>query len=364
MFHIITREGYPLKRSYTQWILRLVIVLLVFLCLYMFKKIEIYWSPFYKAILAIFIPFFIASFITYLLHPIIEKIHGHNIPRPVAILLIYFLFFGGLGLSIYKGIPHIIIQIRDFTDNIPVLFEQYREWSTIIQTQTEHLPNGLHEKIDELLIDIEEGIGSTLASTVTVLKDLINYFFILALIPFIVFYMLKDYDLMKKALWYVTPRKWRISGIQFLRDIDHSLGNYIRGQLLVCLFIGLLATIGLWLIKMKYPLLLGIIIGITNIIPYFGPIIGAVPALLIAVTLSGKMVIWVTVIIFTLQFLEGNILSPLIVGKSLHMHPVLIMFALLAGGELAGILGLILAVPFLAVLKVIILHGKVHFSKH
>lgn len=115
---------------------------------------------------------------------------------------------------------------------------------------------------------------------------------------------------------------------------------------------------------MKYPLLLGFIIGVTNVIPYFGPIIGAIPAVIIAATLSGKMVIISLVIIFILQFLEGNILSPFIVGKSLHMHPLFIMFSLLAGGEIGGILGLILAVPILSISKVAILHAKDHFVRY
>ncbi|MFD1736688.1 AI-2E family transporter [Bacillus salitolerans] len=353
-----------MKKSHINWILRLVILLLIFLCLFMFKKIELYWAPFYKAVLAIFIPFLIASFITYLLHPLIEKLHGHNIPRPIAILVIYLLFFGGLGFALYKGVPQIIFQIREFTNNVPNLFEQYREWSLVIHSQTEQFPEGLHARIEEGLQNIEEGLGSLLTLLVEGIKSLLNYIIILALIPFLVFYMLKDYNLMKRSLWYVTPRRWRKPGVRFLRDIDQSLGNYIRGQLLVCLVIGVLASVGLWMIGMKYPLLLGTIIGITNIIPYFGPIFGAVPALLISVTISGKMVIWVTVLIFSLQFIEGNLLSPIIVGKSLHMHPVIIMFALLVGGELGGIIGLIVAVPLLAIIKVTILHAKVHFSRH
>lgn len=115
---------------------------------------------------------------------------------------------------------------------------------------------------------------------------------------------------------------------------------------------------------MRYPLLLGTIIGVTNVIPYFGPIIGAVPAVIIASALSVKMVVITIGIIIVLQFLEGNILSPLIVGKSLHMHPLLIMLALLAGGEAGGILGLIIAVPILAVFKVSMIHAKKHFSKN
>lgn len=144
----------------------------------------------------------------------------------------------------------------------------------------------------------------------------------------------------------------------FIRDVDKSLGGYIRGQLLVCLVIGVISATLFWVFGMKYPLLLGFIIAITNIIPYFGPIIGAVPAVIIAATLSVKMVIITLIIIVVLQFVEGNILSPLIVGKSLHMHPLIIMLSLLAGGEAGGIIGLIMAVPILAILKISLIHAR------
>lgn len=119
--------------------------------------------------------------------------------------------------------------------------------------------------------------------------------------------------------------------------------------------LGLIAGVSFWLFGLPYPLILGLAIGITNVIPYFGPFIGAVPALL-SLAISSKAVIIVIVTIFILQFIEGNILSPLIVGRSLRMHPVVIMLALLAGGELAGIPGMILAVPAAAVLKVTAIH--------
>lgn len=154
----------------------------------------------------------------------------------------------------------------------------------------------------------------------------------------------------------MTPKSWRKRGSAFLLDVDDSLGDYIRGQLLVCLILGAVAGITFWIFGLPYPLILGLISGITNVIPYFGPFIGAVPALLIAMTISVKAVLVVVITVFVLQFLEGNVLSPFIVGRSLKMHPVVIMLALLAGGELAGIVGMILAVPAAAVLKVMMIH--------
>lgn len=114
---------------------------------------------------------------------------------------------------------------------------------------------------------------------------------------------------------------------------------------------------------MKYPLLLGIIIGITDIIPYFGPILGAIPALMIAATVSTSLLIKAGITIAILQFVESNILSPYIVGKSLRMHPVIIMLALLVGGEVAGIVGLLISVPVLAVIRTVIVHVRPLWKK-
>lgn len=159
---------------------------------------------------------------------------------------------------------------------------------------------------------------------------------------------------MKRAAWYLTPPSFRKRGHAFVKAVDESLGNYIRGQLLVCSLIGGAAAIVLWLFHIPYPLVLGMLIGATNVIPYFGPIIGAVPAVFIAFTISVKSVMIVLITVAVLQFLESNVLSPIIVGRSLHMHPVVIMLVLLAGGELFGLIGMILAVPTAAIIRVII----------
>ena len=133
--------------------------------------------------------------------------------------------------------------------------------------------------------------------------------------------------------------------------LTNPLAVISGGSLLVCVIIGTLSALLFWIFDLKYPLLLGLIIAATNVIPYFGPIIGAVPAVIIAATTSGKLVFITLAIVFGLQFIEGNILSPYIVGKSLHMHPLMIMAALTGGGEIGGIIGMILAVPVLAILK-------------
>lgn len=346
-----------------KWYYRLGFLLLLFVVMYVFLKIEMVWLPIVRVMFTVLFPFFIASLISYLLHPLVEKIHEMGIHRGLAVVIIYSLFFGGVGYALYAGVPAFIVQLKDLAESAPEFANQYRSWNNLIEDQTEHWPLGIHERIENGIIALEKRIESLLSLALNGMVNIFNSIFIIAIIPFIAFYMLKDINTLKKAAWYLTPRKWRKQGILFLRDVNESLGSYIRGQLLVCIVIGTVSAILFWIVKMNYPLLLGFIIGVTNVIPYFGPVIGAIPAVIIAATISVKMVIFVVIIILVLQFLEGNILSPLIVGKSLHMHPLMIMLALLAGGEVSGVVGLILAVPILAVLKVAILHARNHFMK-
>ena len=320
--------------------------------------------PIVRMAAIIILPFIIGAFITYLLHPIVEKLHEKGLHRGLAIILIYFIFFGGIGVALYKGIPAIIDQLKDLSESAPAFAEQYRGWIDQLQSQTRAWPDGLQTRINDGIGIFEKKMDSLLTIIVNILMNFLNSALILLIIPFIAFYMLKDFALIKRTMWYITPKKWRKKGSLFLKDVDESLGSYIRGQLLVCVIIGSISALLFWFFHLKYPLLLGLIVGATNVIPYFGPIIGAVPAVIIAATTSVKLVIITLVIVFGLQFLEGNILSPYIVGKSLHMHPLVIMVALTAGGEIGGILGLILAVPVLAVLKVGIIHAKNHFTSH
>ncbi|WP_066063942.1 AI-2E family transporter [Neobacillus soli] len=344
-----------------KWYYRIGFLLLLLIAIYVFLKIRFVWIPILRVAAIIILPFIIGGFITYLLHPIVEKLHEKGLHRGLAIFLIYFIFFGGIGFCLYKGIPAIIDQLRDLSESAPVFAEQYRGWIDQLQTHTRAWPDGLQTRINEGIDAFEKKLDSLLSVLVNLSISFLNSALIMMIIPFIAFYMLKDFAMIKRAVWYITPKQWRKKGTFFLKDIDESLGSYIRGQLLVCVIIGSVSALLFWIFHLKYALLLGMIVAATNVIPYFGPIIGAVPAVIIAATMSVKLVLITLVIVFGLQFLEGNILSPLIVGKSLHMHPLVIMLALTAGGEIGGILGLILAVPVLVVLKVGIIHTKNHF---
>src|SRR5699024_8455625 len=159
------------------------------------------------------------------------------------------------------------------------------------------------------------------------LQKIFDFIVIITVIPVLVFYFLKDYHQIKTYFKKILPIKYRpiISGL--IDTIDESLGGYIRGQLLVAAFVSLLTLIVFHLLGVKYALLLAIIMGLTNIIPYFGPIIGAVPAVAITITASTKLAIFVIIAVFIIQIVESNFISPYIVCRTMNIHPVAIIFA-------------------------------------
>ncbi|MBW8348205.1 AI-2E family transporter [Bacillus sp. IITD106] len=344
-------------------IFRLIIVLLIFIIIYCFLLLKPIWKPIFTTVMIGLIPFLLSGIIAYLLHPLVEKIESMGVKRYLAILLIYLLFFGATGYAIYLGIPLMIKQMKEFSEQLPLFVDHYRKWIHQVESSTSNFPEGIQLQIDKRINDIENWFNKLIEKTTKAIMNLFDFLLVLLVVPFLSFYMLKDLDVIKKACWYMTPKKWRRNGRLFLDAVNDSLGGYIRGQILVCVIIGAAAAISFGIIGVKYPILLGMIIAITNVIPYFGPLIGAFPVVIIALMSSVKLAIIAGVIVFILQFIEGNILSPYIVGKSLHMHPLFIIAALIIGGEAFGIIGMIVSVPILAIIKIAIIHSRDHLIR-
>jgi predicted PurR-regulated permease PerM len=312
--------------------------------------------PFYQFILsflfAILTPILIAAFLAYLLYPIVEYLNEHFMPRWAAIVCIYAVIFGGIVFGVYRAFPVLVQQLQELINNLPNLIDTYQEWTYQLYIQTSNFPETIHDKMDEAFLTIENKLVNILTNIIYSFTGITDVIIIAAIIPILVFYFLKDFHNIKSAFIALVPEKKKKNCLLYMSKIDQNLGGYLRGQLLVCLFVGIISTLLLWFISMKYPLLLGTFMGLTNIIPYFGPILGAIPAVIIAFTISANKVLFVIGIVLIVQLIESNLLSPYIVGRSLHVHPVLIIIALLIGANGFGILGMILAVPVLTFVKV------------
>lgn len=343
-----------------KWFLVMVYILLGLSILYMLWLLRPILGGIYAFLKSVLAPFIIAMIISYVLNPIVVLLNRRKVPRTVAVLLIYAVFLTSMTVVMMNLIPMFMIQLTELNEHMPEF--TIRAQGMIDQfNESEMLPDSVRSGINNSLFKLETGISDWVSNYINGIGSKLNLLFIALIIPFVAFYILKDFQLIEKTVLAVVPKSHRRHVIKLLFEIDEALGNYIRGQFLVCVIIGFMAYIGYWFIDMQYPLLLAAVVAVFNIIPYLGPYFGAAPAVIMAASISWKMVLYVLIVNWLVQLLEGNVISPQVVGRSLHMHPLMIIFALLVGGQVAGVLGLILAVPTFAVLKVIFSHIAQYF---
>ncbi|WP_397334147.1 AI-2E family transporter [Paenibacillus sp. VMFN-D1] len=337
------------------WVLLgLIILYFVWLLRPMFMNIY----QFLKAILA---PFVVAMIISYVLNPVVCMLAARKMPRGIAVLLIYAVFLTCLAVILINLIPMLIEQMEELNEHLPEMTMHAQNIMNNLDNRG--VPVGIKEGVDQWLLQWEDRLAKGISNFMDHIGSTINIVLNIFIIPFLIFYILKDFDVFERAVVSLLPRTRRKASVRLLKEIDEALGNYVRGQFLVCLIVGILAYIGYMIVGMPYALLMASIVAVFNIVPYLGPFLGAAPAVVMASTISWKMVLMVIIVNWLCQLLESNIVSPQVVGKKLHLHPMLIIFALLVGGEIAGVVGLILAVPLFAVLKVIIQHFFAYYVK-
>lgn len=333
----------------------LVYILLGLLVLFFLLQVKPIFSGLFLFIKAVLTPFAVAMVISYVLNPVVSLLNERKVPRTIAVLLIYAVFIGSITVVLMNAIPIFVKQLQELNERLPQLTLK-AEGMVDSFNDNSYLPHSVRMGVNHSLTKLENSISSGISGFINSLGSKISMVLAACIVPFMAFYILKDFQLIERSVLAIVPTAHRKNTIKLLRDIDQALGNYVRGQLLVCLIIGVLAYIGYMLIGMPYALLFASIVAMFNIIPYLGPFFGAAPAFVMAMTISVRMMALVAIINFACQVLEGNIISPQVVGRSLHLHPLSIIFALLVGGEAAGIVGMILAVPCFAVVKVTIQH--------
>ena len=340
------------------------IVVLSIIGLYLFFLLLPLFKPMWNVLYTVTIPFIISMIIAYLLHPLVDSLMKLRMNRFFAILLIYLLFFCGMTFIGWLGTPIFIEQVKELVSQLPEIQNNMEQRFSTLNTQLELLPDGIHHGIDDGLKNLEAVLRRLMVNILEALGQVLSNIMVLIVVPFLVFYLLNDVEAIQKIIIFLVPRKKRKLIVKLWKDIDQSLGEYIRGQILVSLIVGIGCFIGYTLLGLPYSLFLALIVAVANIIPYFGPYIGAAPAILVAILREPSLIIWVVVINAFMQIIEGNILSPWIVGKRLHIHPIFIIFALLLGAEIGGVVGLILAVPIFVVLKVIVVNTVLHVRAH
>jgi predicted PurR-regulated permease PerM len=333
-------------------------VLVTLACIYLIGQLRGFFHDIWVVLRALVVPFIAAMVVSYLLEPVVDLLTRRRVPRGAAILVIYVTGIVLFAVALLHSIPIFSRQLSQLTANLPDLVVQADRWMDEIARRKDGLPDALRRGVETGLSNLEQQVVGFAARLTGVVTGTVNALFVVFLVPFLVFYMLKDAKAIGRAIVRLFPPDRRDEVREVLHGIDQTLGNYVRGQLLVMLAVFLLTYAGLLVVQMPYAFLLALIVGVTNVIPYLGPFLGAAPALLLALSISPLMALKVLLVNVIVQQCEGNLISPQIMGRTLDLHPLAIVAAVIIGGEMAGVFGLVVAVPVLAVAKVVWTHVR------
>ena len=331
------------------------IFVLFFVCVYFLRSV--------------LLPFVAGIIIGYLLDPWADKFTKLGMNRTLATVLVLFLvvIFFVPAMALLVGV--IDEQLSSFISKVPA-------YVTSLAKKMEPLLVELQERFpalgaDKMKMYMQENVANGLKLTGGILRGVINSGFaiinllsLLLITPIVAFYMLRDWDSFIAKVDDLLPQKYKVSIVQQAKEIDTILAGFIRGQLSVCVLLGAFYALGLYIVGLDLGVLVGFIAGIISFIPYVGSVTGLVLSLGLAFAqFSDYANILQVVAVFAVgQFLEGNFLTPKLVGESVGLHPVWVMFALLAGGVLLGFLGLMIAVPLAAIIGVIVRHLLINYK--
>ena len=311
--------------------------------------------------------FLAAVLLAYLLDAPVKFLEKQNCPRLMAISLIYALL---LILLIFLGvwaIPVLNTQAAELGEALPEYIGRIKIIAEQINSYYQHLqlPEEIQEVFSDWFGNAKTAAGDFLQRFLNGIIPVLSSSFVWFLVPIISFYLLKDKEILQKFFWQLLPLRHKNEEKAFLGELHQVAMNFLQGSLLVGSIVGLLTAIGLWLAGIDFALIFGLIAGICNIIPYFGPIIGAVPAVVFAFFQAPGKALLAVLVMVIVQQVESHFITPKIMGDKLGLHPVVVMFALLAGGKLIGFWGLILAVPLAGMLKIIFkfIIGKAIYTK-
>lgn len=334
---------------------RLVLVLLVLIIGYVLVQMRDIFQSLFTFLRHVGMPFLLAAVIAYMLNPIVTRFSHRKVPRTVSVLLLYSVFVCALIVLVLNLMPMVAKQMHELQEHLPQFTAKAQKTMHSLQHH-DGLPATIRTGIHNAMVHAEKRLSASITTFVAHIDNMLSTLFVLILVPFIAFYMLRDAHLWHTQSIALIPRTSRHALKQMLTEMDTQLGFYIRGQLIIALVVGTLVFLGYVWIGLPYALLLALCVAVFNVIPYMGPFLGAIPALFVASLESYSLVLLVLLTNGIVQILESNVLSPQIIGKTLHIHPLTVVFLLLVGGEIAGAWGLLFAVPLFVIGQVIVRH--------
>ncbi|NRO26173.1 AI-2E family transporter [Lactobacillus helveticus] len=336
-------------------------ILLFFLIIWIFNKISFVLNPAWVFFSAILPPLLLAVIQYYVMNPVVDWFEKKfKVPRVVTILVLFLFVLIALIWIINILVPIAQNQINSLIKNWPNI------WNDAVNATQEALRDPrLHEvkgslqnMIDNTQKTLFKSGQSTINATIGNISSAVSIITMIVMTlltaPFILFFMLKDGHQLRLYITKFAPEHWQSSFSQLLYDINYALASYIRGQITVAFWVGVMFVVGYMIIGLPYGLALAILAGFMNLIPYFGTPLALIPVFVIAIMTSGSMVIKVLVVFLIEQAIETRILSPLVMGNKMEMHPVTTILLLIGASSVWGLWGVFFGIPIYAILKIIV----------
>ncbi|MFC5603726.1 AI-2E family transporter [Sporosarcina koreensis] len=329
-------------------------ILLAILIIKYFMEISFIFAPVIIIIKAIILPLLLGGVLYYMTEPIQRFLENRKVPRWGSILIILAGLVVVLGIFISIIGPHVTKQVNNLVENAPTLSKKFDEVKSMFGELEDNLPPSLQGSIDSATNSIQKIAVNFGKWVVQFLQSFFQAIFLLVLVPFFFIFMLKDHEKFAPNIYNLFSGERREWVRKTLGDIDNVLRSYIQGQFLISAILASLILIGYMFLKLEYALLLAIFALFMNLVPFIGPWIAVTPALIIAYIQEPKLVIGVAIVTLIAQQIDSNLITPNVMGKSLDIHPLTVITIILAAGNIAGFVGIIVGVPVYAVLKVIV----------
>lgn len=327
--------------------------ILVLLIIFLFGKIDYFVWPLQNFIIAIFFPVLISGLIYYILRKPVQWLERF-MPKLASILTV-FVFIAGLfsGLINFGG-SLLGKQISELTENFPQKAEEITEESKEVINDNKLGfidAEEIKQRGINYLSNVVQGLGENLMTVFSVITSVAT---VLVVVPFLAFFFLKDDEKLRPYILKLIPDEHEQEGNKILKDIDKTLFTYVTGQFIIAVVDGTLMYIGYKIIGLDYALILAIFTTFFTVVPFLGPIIGVIPALFVALASSPMMMVKVLIVLLIVQQLEGNLVTPQVMGKKLSIHPITVILLLIAAGSLYGFIGILIAIPLYSVVKIVI----------
>ena len=356
--HAAAAAAWPQSRAVLRIIL---IVLAVAVVLWILVKLT---GVILLLILSIFFAYLVYPLVEFLRRPLTLGKREFTLPRTPAIALAYLLIVAVIIVGVYFLAPQLGNQFPEFTEQArsywATVGERTQGW--IEYFRAKRMPGPLLETMNQAIPTFIERVSLTASEVVGSMAGWLIYIPWLILIPVLSFFLLKDAEAFRASALHMLPKgRWRWRGDEFFQDVNSALAAYIRAQLTACLFIGVVCAIGFTLLGLPSPLVLGLLAGIFEFVPLVGPVLVAVIAAVAGLLHAGvPSAVMVLVFLAVLRMVQDYVVYPRLIGQGIHLHPLAVIIAILSGAELAGVAGIFLAIPVVAIVTVLYRHWLEH----